>query len=148
VGRCRRGRRTPRGAERDHPWATVVGRLRARDDVDAALGEIAATAVAEDLADPISTAGGIAASVVPHVGLLASPQLAARSWLLSVDHRYAGTQTLPGFPWRIDPDTPSLDLPCAVVGEHNREVLAELGYTEAAIDEFEASGVIGNTYGT
>ena len=137
----------PEWAERGHPWATVVGRLRARSDIDAALREIAANAAAEDLADAISGAGGIAASVVPHVGLLASPQLSARSWLLSVEHRYAGTQTLPGFPWRIDPDAPSLDLPCALVGEHNREVLAELGYTDTKIDELEANGVIGNTYG-
>ena len=136
----------PEWAERVHPWATVVGRLRARKEIDAALGEIAASAIAEDLADAISAAG-IAASVAPHVGLLASPQLAARSWLLSVEHRYAGAQTLPGFPWRIAPDAPSLGLPCALVGEHNREVLAELGYTDARIDELEADGVIGYTYG-
>jgi len=34
--------------------------------------------------------------------------------------------------------------PAPLLGEHNHEVLAELGFTDAEITELEAQGVIGN----
>lgn len=137
----------PEWAKRSHPWSTVVGRLRDREAIDSELSAFARTHTAEEAADAIGEAGGLAASVAPHEGLLASPQLAARSWLLTVQHSCAGVQTLAGFPWRIQPDMPSVDRPCALVGEHNREVLSELGYGDAEIDTLEAEKVIGNRYG-
>lgn len=137
----------PEWADRTHPWATVVGRLRHRKAIDEAIGAIALSRTDEEIAEAVSAAGGLAQPVVPHVGLLSSPQLAARSWLLTVDHRYAGTQTLAGFPWRVQPDAPSVDRPCALVGEHNHEVLSELGYGDAEIARLEAERVIGNRYG-
>ena len=36
---------------------------------------------------------------------------------------------------------------CALVGEHNREVLAELGYSAAGIEALHATGVVGDRYG-
>lgn len=137
----------PEWAQPPHRWATIVGRLRARDEIDTALTTYAATGTAEDIADTIVEAGGLAASVAPHIALLTSPQLAARDWLLTVDHRYAGTQTLAGFPWQITPDAPAVNRPCALVGEHNHEVLTALGYTPTAIADLEAAGAIGNAYG-
>jgi crotonobetainyl-CoA:carnitine CoA-transferase CaiB-like acyl-CoA transferase len=137
----------PEWAQPPHPWATVVGRLRAREAIDHALTRYAATATAEDIADAVVAAGGLAASVAPHVALLASPQLAAHDWLLTTDHSATGTQTLAGFPWRISPDAPAVDRPCALVGQHNHEVLTDLGYTSDEITELEAAGAIGNAYG-
>jgi crotonobetainyl-CoA:carnitine CoA-transferase CaiB-like acyl-CoA transferase len=57
-----------------------------------------------------------------------------------------GLQLLPGFPWSIAPDPPTVDYPTALLGEHNHDLLAELGYTLEDIEALEAAGVIGNAY--
>jgi crotonobetainyl-CoA:carnitine CoA-transferase CaiB-like acyl-CoA transferase len=136
----------PEWATLAHPWATVVGRHRARYFFDAAITTPAATTPAEAIADAIAEAGGIAAPVVHSVSFLSSPQFAARDWLNAVDHRYMGVQLMPGFLWTVVPDAPTVDIPAGLLGEYNHEVLTELGYTETEIAEFEEAGVIGNAY--
>jgi crotonobetainyl-CoA:carnitine CoA-transferase CaiB-like acyl-CoA transferase len=130
-----------------HPWSTVTGRLRARADIDAALATFVGSRVAEEAAAAIADEGGIAAPVITHVGLMTSPQLQARAWLESVTHQYVGTRLLPGFLWRIEPDAPSWDRACGLVGEHNFEVLGELGYSTEEVTALLASGAIGDRYG-
>jgi crotonobetainyl-CoA:carnitine CoA-transferase CaiB-like acyl-CoA transferase len=137
----------PEWAERGHAWATVTGRLAAREAIDAALSAYASTGSAEGIAEAVQAAGGIAAPVVAPWSVLASPQHAARGWLVPVEHRYAGMHLFPGFPWRVSPDAASWDRPCGLVGECNHEVLAELGYAGDEIAALEANGVIGDRYG-
>jgi crotonobetainyl-CoA:carnitine CoA-transferase CaiB-like acyl-CoA transferase len=133
-------------AAEGHPWATVQGRLGARDAVDAAVAELAAGVVAEDLSETIQAAGAIAAPVTSSVGVAASPQHAARGWIETVDHPFAGRHRFPGFLWRTAPDPTTWDRYCALVGEHNAEVLGELGYDAASIEGLLADGVIGDRY--
>lgn len=137
----------PEWAESPHPWSTVIGRIRSRSEIDAALAEFVGRGIAEDVATSIAEAGGIAAPVITHVGLMTSPQLAAREWLKTVTHRYAGTQTLPGFLWRVEPDEATWDRACGLVGEHNLEVLHEVGYGTDQVADLLAQGSIGDRYG-
>jgi crotonobetainyl-CoA:carnitine CoA-transferase CaiB-like acyl-CoA transferase len=136
----------PEWAILGHPWATVIGRLRARTEVDAALAAYAATNTAEAISDAVSAAGGIAAPVKHQASFLSDPQFAARAWMQPVEHRYMGLQIMPGFLWSIVPDAPSVDIACGLLGEYNTQVLTELGYTEDEIAALEAAGVIGNAY--
>ncbi len=53
---------------------------------------------------------------------------------------------LGGFLWRLAPDPPSWDRRAALLGEHNREVLHELGYADTEIDALAAGDVIGDRY--
>jgi crotonobetainyl-CoA:carnitine CoA-transferase CaiB-like acyl-CoA transferase len=129
-----------------HAWSTVHGRLGARDAIDAAVGEFVATQVAEDAAEAIQSAGAIAGTVAAPLSVVASPQHLARGWLEQVDHPVAGTHQFPGFLWRTAPDATSWDRYAALVGEHNHEVLAEVGYDAASIEALLADGVIGDRY--
>ena len=86
------------------------------------------------------------AAGVKRLGAETIPQIMTRGWLQSVTHRYAGTNLMPGFLWSVAPDPPAWDRPAGLVGEHNAEVLAELGYSAAEIQAFEDGGVIGNRY--
>jgi len=133
-------------AEAGHPWATVVGRLRAREAIDAALAQYAAGDTAENIAAAVINAGGIASPVNHHSALLSSEQLSDRGWLQPVEHRYMGLQLMPGFPWSIEPDAASVDHPAGLLGEHNHEVLREIGLSNDQIGSLEAEGVIGNAY--
>jgi crotonobetainyl-CoA:carnitine CoA-transferase CaiB-like acyl-CoA transferase len=136
----------PEWAVDGHAWATVTGRLAARAAIDAALGEYALTATAEQIADAVQAAGGIAAPLIAPWSVLTSPQHQARGWLERVEHRWVGTQLFPGFPWRTSPDAASWDRPSGLVGEHNHELLTALGYADDEVASMLADGVIGDHY--
>jgi len=94
----------------------------------------------------VQAAGAIAAPAVASSEFMASEQIMARGWLQPVTHRYAGTNLMPGFLWTVAPDPPTWDRPAGLVGEHNAEVLAELGFTVAEVEVLEREGVIGSRY--
>jgi crotonobetainyl-CoA:carnitine CoA-transferase CaiB-like acyl-CoA transferase len=61
----------------------------------------------------------------------------------SVSDRHGGTITVPGVPWHFSTDEGAAPerLP-AYQGEHNEEVLRELGYDDAEIDDLRARGAL------
>ncbi len=76
----------------------------------------------------------------------ASPQFAARGFLVPVTHPESGTHLLPVAPWTLarTPRAPARYSPC--FGEHSREVFRqELGMSDDEYDALEASGVTGTT---
>ncbi len=129
-----------------HPWATLIGRLGDREAVDQAVAEFACTGDPYEIADRVQTAGAIAAPANPPEGPLLSPQLQTREWFQAVDHPFLPNRLLGGFLWRLSPDQPSWDLRCGLLGEHNHEVLREVGYTDPEIDKLAEANVIGNRY--
>ncbi|MNN64945.1 hypothetical protein D3C81_1804190 [compost metagenome] len=60
----------------------------------------------------------------------------------AVDNRAGGVAKIPGKPWRFSGG--SLDHPGipAFRGEHNREVMREMGLTDAQIQDLEARNVL------
>jgi crotonobetainyl-CoA:carnitine CoA-transferase CaiB-like acyl-CoA transferase len=137
----------PEWAADGHPWASVAGRLSARDAIDAEIAAFARPRDRWELADAVQAAGAIAAPVLEPSAVLASAQLQARGWFIPVEHRYLGERLMHGFLARVAPDAPAWERPAGLVGEHNEELLAELGYAPAAIGELRAAGVIGESYG-
>ncbi len=95
----------------------------------------------------MQAAGAVAAPVLEPSAMLASPQLQARSWFVPVAHRYLGQRLMSGFFARVAPDAAEWARPAGLVGEHNEELLAELGYAAREIEELRASNVIGESYG-
>ena len=136
----------PEWAEDGHPWASAAGRVRDRDAVDAAVTAYAGSADAWAIADALQEAGVIAAPVLAPGDPLLSPQLHAREWFQAVDHPFLPDRLLGGFLWRMRPDSPSWDRRAALLGEHNDEVLLELGYAPDEIARLRRADVIGNRY--
>ena len=72
-----------------------------------------------------------------------SPQLAAREWFLELEDPGRGvTLRFPGFPWQLKGTPATLRRPAPLLGEHNDEVLGELGLSQAEIGELVAAEVI------
>jgi crotonobetainyl-CoA:carnitine CoA-transferase CaiB-like acyl-CoA transferase len=59
-----------------------------------------------------------------------------------VPDRRGGTYKLNGLPWHFSEDVPDPLEQAALRGEHNAEVLAEMGYTDAEIRDYIARGVL------
>jgi crotonobetainyl-CoA:carnitine CoA-transferase CaiB-like acyl-CoA transferase len=73
------------------------------------------------------------------------PQLAARGFFEDVDHPVNARtphSTLP-FTLTRGPDRVHIQ-PAPLLGQHNRELLSELGLTDNDIDDLETQGVIGS----
>ena len=89
----------------------------------------------------------IAAPVAEPSAMLPSPQLQARGWFHAVEQPYLGTRLMPGFLWRMEPDTARYERASALVGEHNSELLRELGYSTEEIERLRAAHAVGERYG-
>ncbi len=136
----------PEWAKDGHPWASITGRLAAREMIDTEIATFARQQDRWELANAVQAAGAIAAPVLEPSALLASPQLQARGWFVPVQHQYLGERLMHGFLARVTPDTPKWERPAGLVGEHNVELLTELGYSPTAIEKLRADSVIGESY--
>jgi crotonobetainyl-CoA:carnitine CoA-transferase CaiB-like acyl-CoA transferase len=88
-------------------------------------------------------AAGVPVGPINRIGdMLADPQVAARDMVVEVDHPKAGRTKALGMPVKFS------ETPCAVtrasplLGQHTREILATLGYDDAAVDRLAASGAV------
>jgi formyl-CoA transferase len=71
--------------------------------------------------------------------VLADPHLHARDMIVEVTHPVRGRYVTVGNPVKLSA-SPTRIGPAPLLGQHRREVLAELGYTEADIAALEADG--------
>ena len=101
---------------------------------------------ADDCVARLRGAGVLVAPVNPASAVMADPQIQSREYFVAIDRAVVGTHLYPGAVARI-PDTPlRADTPAPLLGEHNRQVFAEmLGMTDDEIAELERIGVIGSS---
>ena len=87
--------------------------------------------------------GGVPAGPVASIGeMLEFPQTLARDMVVEVEHSKLGPIRTVGFPVKFS-DTPvSVERGAPLLGEHTREVLAELGYADDEIEALERSGAV------
>lgn len=73
--------------------------------------------------------------------VFADEQVQARDMVWEVDHPASGRVRTLGFPVKFSPGGLKRPAPPPLLGEHNDQVLLELGYTQAEIDRFRKEGV-------
>jgi len=127
----------------DAELATHAGRRAKHDLLDAKLGAWAATRDLGETVERLVARGIPAAPVVDSRETSQHPQLRARGFFETVEHPVVGAHPLPGPPFRYATVERWLRTPTPTMGQHNREVLAELGLTSAELDELEVAEVIG-----
>lgn len=74
--------------------------------------------------------------------VLADPQVLARDMLLELVHPIAGKIKIPGSPVKLSDTPAAVKSPAPVLGQHNEEILASLGYTSQQIEAFKTQAVI------
>jgi crotonobetainyl-CoA:carnitine CoA-transferase CaiB-like acyl-CoA transferase len=88
-------------------------------------------------------AAGVPVGPVNRIGdMLADPQVASRGMVLEVDHPRAGRMKTLGTPIKFS-DTPGeVSRAAPLLGEHTREVLGQLGYSNAQIEALQREGAV------
>ena len=131
---------------RDERLSTASGRHEHQDVVDEQLSSWCAARKADEVVELLWAQGvPVAKLVQPHEqGELA--QLQARGFFEVVDHPVLGSARYSTLPMRFGRRRHELHTRHApLLGEHNSELLAELGLTGTEIDRLERDGVIGRS---
>lgn len=130
---------------RDDPrFVSADARLAHHDEFDEAIAECAGTRSAEEFAEALLGRGVPAQRLMTSDRMYDVDQLDARGFYEDLDHRIAGRQRFPGWPFRITPG-PSHHhrSPSPTLGQHNDEVLGALGLTSEELVALREQQVIG-----
>ena len=74
------------------------------------------------------------------------PQLAARGFFEALEHPVIGSSRYSTLPMRFSQGPATVhERHAPLLGEHNRELLVELGLSPADIDTLEADGIVGGS---
>jgi crotonobetainyl-CoA:carnitine CoA-transferase CaiB-like acyl-CoA transferase len=128
----------------DAALATAAGRRREHDRIDAQLAAWCRARSADEIVTSLWAAGVPVAQVVQPHHQPDLPQLQARGFFEQLDHPVIGTSRYSTLPMRFSRG-PERWHPrhAPLLGEHNGELLGELGLSSEDLEAFEADGVIG-----
>jgi crotonobetainyl-CoA:carnitine CoA-transferase CaiB-like acyl-CoA transferase len=125
----------------DERFRTNRARVEHRDALVAELARAFATRPAADWIERLDAAGVPVGKVRGVLEALDAAERAGRAATVDVEHPTAGRLRLVGPPFRPDAGTRTPVAP-PLLGQHTREVLAELGCSAAELDELESRGVV------
>jgi benzylsuccinate CoA-transferase BbsF subunit len=130
------------GLEDRAEWSDLAGRQRGRQEIETYLAAWTAERSAEDAA-ALLQARGVSAMVVmgPHEHL-ADEHLAARGFIVELQHPEVGSERHPGNPIRLSALTQRTAASAPCLGAHTEEVLTEvLGLSPRQVSELVERGV-------
>jgi crotonobetainyl-CoA:carnitine CoA-transferase CaiB-like acyl-CoA transferase len=81
--------------------------------------------------------------VYGYAELMADPQIAHNGTFIEYVHPTEGTVRTPGFPIRFSKTPSTVDRGAPLTGQHSREVLREVMFSDSRIDDLVAAGVVG-----
>jgi len=70
------------------------------------------------------------------------PQVCAREMIASVNHPTAGKVNMAGVPIKMSKTPGSIFSPPPLLGQHTREVLQDIGYSDEAIEELKLNNIV------
>jgi crotonobetainyl-CoA:carnitine CoA-transferase CaiB-like acyl-CoA transferase len=130
---------------RDPSFDTTAGRRAGHDTIDDELSAMFVDADRDDLVERLWAAAVPVAPVVNPRRVVENEQHAARGFYEPVRHPVAGEVRIPGFPavWDVR-DAPWHHRAAPLLGEHNEEILLELGVDPDELERLAAAEVIGD----
>lgn len=129
----------------DPALTTHAGRREAHDRLDEKLGAWAADMDLDKAVDLLVGAGVPAAPAYDARITSRHPQFVARHYYEDLDHPVIGVQAHPSLPFRYASVDHWLRSAAPMLGQHNHEILHDLGLSDDEIAELEAADLIGTT---
>jgi len=129
----------------DTELASVQGRMRRHDEIDAVIAAWARPLPADSAVAALAAAGVPASRFIGMAGLHEVPEVKARGLYEEVDQPVLGRVPVIGYPAKFENGPHRIHrTPAPTLGQHNREILEGLlGLSPAEIDELEAEHIIG-----
>jgi crotonobetainyl-CoA:carnitine CoA-transferase CaiB-like acyl-CoA transferase len=129
----------------DPELSTAEGRRARHDDIDEHLGAWCATRTPDEIVESLWEAGVPVAKVLQPHRQAELPPLQARGFFEVTEHPVGPPARQSTIPMRLSDGPPRFHRsPAPLLGQHNLEILRELGLDGAEIAELEAAGIIGN----
>jgi crotonobetainyl-CoA:carnitine CoA-transferase CaiB-like acyl-CoA transferase len=141
--------RALRGVLGDPPWSAPEElddpevRRACHDRIDAVLAAWTAGREADEAVATLVAAGIPAATVVTPRDIVEHPQLRHRRLFETERHPVTGEHEIPGLPFRLTRVERWLRAPAPTLGQHNDEVLSELGVSPATREQLRRDGLVG-----
>ena len=130
------------GMPRDPRFTDNPSRVAHRGEVFESLSAVTRAFTSAEVLDRLQRAGVPSAPILTLDKVAAEPQTVASGMLVPVKHPRIPDYRPVGLPIRWDGERPSVTRVPPLLGEHTAEVLAELGYDQAAIKELASRDVI------
>jgi len=73
--------------------------------------------------------------------VVADPQITQRNMIIEQNHPILGTVRLPNLPFHFSESDTTTPRPAPLLGQHNREIATEAGYSDEEIDALIADGI-------
>ena len=128
----------------DATYLTEAGRRAAENTIEAELGRWFAEQDCDEVADQLVAAGIPAAALINGYMISPHPQIDARGFRRTLTHAVSGEKHYPGLPFKLSNEAANVYAWAApTIGQHNEEVLQELGLTLAETAELAEKQVIG-----
>ncbi|MCH2187574.1 CoA transferase [Myxococcota bacterium] len=125
-------------------FADPEGRRRQHDAIDERIEQWTGTRAVEEILSELVGAGVPAAHLINAHNLSPHPQLEARQFFQNLSHPKAGETRYPGWPMSFSAWPRALHIrPPPTLGQHNMEILGELGLTQGQVEDLEQRQIIG-----
>jgi crotonobetainyl-CoA:carnitine CoA-transferase CaiB-like acyl-CoA transferase len=126
---------------RDPELATLRGRQRRHDELDAAISEWTRTLEQYQVARAMQDMEISAAPVLANWQMLPDPHLHARGFFVDIEHPVVGVYPHASWPWRFSRTPAAVTKAAPLFSQHTREVLAEMGLSADQIDDLYETGI-------
>ncbi|MDT4859503.1 Formyl-CoA:oxalate CoA-transferase [compost metagenome] len=126
----------------DSRFASSALRVAHRAGMQAALTAVFRTQPTAHWLERLRAADILCAKVADYGDLLNHPQLAENGMLAEIEHPRHGVLRVPGFPVNSAEAARQPYKPAPDKGEHSRELLAEMGFSEGDVADMLESGAV------
>ncbi len=130
-------------ALRDPKYKTQPGRFADKDKINGILKDLLVTNTTAHWVDLLSSARIPCAPVNKFSDALSDPQVLFRNMVVDIPQSDGGAVKAPGNPIKLSVDSEEAFATPPGLGQHTREVLRALGYSESQVEELMTQGVIG-----
>jgi formyl-CoA transferase len=125
----------------DARYETAEARWERREEVNALVEAWTSTRSKHDVMRILAGAGVPCGACLDTGEVLTDPHLKARDMIVQLEHPVRGGYVTVGNPIKLS-DSPTTITPSPLLGQHRHEILRELGYSGAEIDQLARDGAI------